>query len=42
LSSDGILYEGIGIPPEIEILLSAEDFAAGHDPVVEAVLELAQ
>lgn len=42
LSDGGVVYEGVGVPPDIEMLITAEDFAAGHDPILESVLELTQ
>ena len=33
-----VVYEGIGIPPDIEIRNSVADFRAGYDRVLEAAL----
>jgi C-terminal processing protease CtpA/Prc len=42
LSSDGISYERIGVPPDVEVLISSADLETGNDLIVEAALELAQ
>ena len=39
---DGTVYEGLGIPPQIEQLMSADDLAEGRDAVIDRVLELEQ
>jgi carboxyl-terminal processing protease len=37
-AADGVLYEGIGIPPDIFVSLQPSAFAAGSDAIVEAAL----
>lgn len=40
LSHDGVLYEGTGIPADIEVPMSLEALENGYDPVIDTVLEL--
>ena len=39
LDPDGAVFHGIGIQPDIEVLPTAADFAAGRDPELEAAVE---
>jgi serine/threonine protein kinase len=39
---DGMVYEGPGIPPQREVLMSSEALQAGNDPVLGHILELIQ
>jgi len=39
---DGSPFEGVGIAPDIEVQVRAEDFASGKDPVLDKALRLAQ
>jgi len=39
---DGSPFEGVGIAPDIEVPIHAEDLATGKDPVLEKALSLAQ
>ena len=41
-SHNGTVYEGIGIPPKIEELMSSDALAEGRDPVIDRVLEVAE
>ena len=38
--ADGSRFDGIGIIPDVEVELKAEDFAAGRDPDLEAAIRL--
>jgi len=42
LSHEGVLYERIGIPVDVDAPMSLEAFENGVDPVLDALLELAQ
>ncbi|MFQ5865287.1 MAG: S41 family peptidase [bacterium] len=41
-SHEGVNYEKIGIPPDIEIFMSEADLAAGKDSILDAALQLLQ
>ena len=38
--ADGSRFDGIGIVPDVEVQLKAEDFAAGNDPELETAIRL--
>ena len=38
---DGSLYEGVGIPADIEMPFDGDSFASGRDTVLESTLALA-
>ena len=40
IMSDGVSLEHIGVQPQIEILPTASDLAAGRDPVISAAIKL--
>ena len=40
LDADGRCWEGIGTPPDIRLVNTREDVAAGRDPVLETAVEL--
>jgi C-terminal processing protease CtpA/Prc len=40
LDADGRCWEGIGTPPDIRLVNTKEDIAAGRDRVLEAAVEL--
>ncbi|MBZ0289868.1 MAG: S41 family peptidase, partial [Anaerolineae bacterium] len=42
LAANGVLFEGVGIPPDVEVAMNARDFANNTDPVIEAALDIAQ
>ena len=39
-SADHILYEGVGIPPDIHVAVSPDDIAMEKDPVIEMAIQL--
>lgn len=42
VGADGVVYEGVGLPVDIELLDDPADVEAGRDEVLEAALELAE
>ncbi len=40
MTPDGKCFEGQGIPPDVELKTTPEDFAGGADPVLEKALEV--
>jgi carboxyl-terminal processing protease len=41
-SHDGIVYEGTGVPPQIEVPMNSQALETGQDPILERVLTLVQ
>ncbi|MYC15940.1 MAG: S41 family peptidase [Gemmatimonadetes bacterium] len=39
-SADHVLYEGVGIPPDIHVAISPDDIAMEKDPVIEMAIQL--
>jgi carboxyl-terminal processing protease len=37
---DGSDFEGLGITPDVPVMVQREDLATGHDPVLETALQL--
>lgn len=39
-SIDGVCYEGVGIPPDIQVMATRADVDAGYDAVIERAIEV--
>ena len=41
-SADNVLYEGVGIPPDVHVAVSSSDTDMEKDPVIEMAIQLLQ
>ncbi len=42
VSPDGSIYESLGVPPDVAVTMTSEQFTTGIDPSIDAVFELTQ